>query len=135
MILKWYKDAHAPKGWTVFMDQMKKFVEWLEQAESGERASGFPVWISCLEFFDCVGSSGVLEWEVGSLQGLRRQGGAVCEGVLGTVCGAGRPHPWLQVLQQPRPRPRRPGSPGAQTSPWGGARAGARRPGGRCRAC
>jgi len=34
VILKWYKDAHAPKGWTVFMDQMKKFVEWLEQAES-----------------------------------------------------------------------------------------------------
>merc|ERR1712130_807379 len=33
-ILKWYKDGHAPKGWTVFMDQMKKFVEWLEQAES-----------------------------------------------------------------------------------------------------
>merc|ERR1711885_39727 len=32
--LKWYKDGHAPKGWTVFMDQMKKFVEWLEQAES-----------------------------------------------------------------------------------------------------
>ena len=36
VILKWYKDGHAPKGWTVFMDQMKKFVEWLEQAESGE---------------------------------------------------------------------------------------------------
>ena len=35
VILKWYKDGHAPKGWTVFMDQMKKFVEWLEQAESG----------------------------------------------------------------------------------------------------
>merc|ERR1712013_172300 len=38
VILKWYKDGHAPKGWTVFMDQMKKFVEWLEQAESGLRA-------------------------------------------------------------------------------------------------
>jgi len=34
VILKWYKDGHAPKGWTVFMDQMKKFVDWLEQAES-----------------------------------------------------------------------------------------------------
>jgi len=34
VILKWYKDGHAPKGWTVFMDQMKKFIEWLEQAES-----------------------------------------------------------------------------------------------------
>ena len=29
VILEWYK------GWTVFMDPMKKFVEWLEQAESG----------------------------------------------------------------------------------------------------
>ena len=35
VILKWYKDGHAPKGWTVFMDQMKKFIDWLEQAESG----------------------------------------------------------------------------------------------------
>jgi len=34
VILKWYKDGHTPKGWTVFMDQMKKFIEWLEQAES-----------------------------------------------------------------------------------------------------
>jgi hypothetical protein len=34
VVLKWYKDGHVPKGWTVFMDQMKKFVEWLEQAES-----------------------------------------------------------------------------------------------------
>jgi len=34
VILKWYKDGHAPKGWTVFMDQMKKFIDWLEQAES-----------------------------------------------------------------------------------------------------
>ncbi|XP_023349375.1 protein krasavietz isoform X2 [Eurytemora carolleeae] len=35
VILKWYKDGHAPKGWTVFMGQMKKFIEWLEHAESG----------------------------------------------------------------------------------------------------
>jgi len=34
VILKWYKDGHVPKGWTVFMEQMKKFVDWLEQAES-----------------------------------------------------------------------------------------------------
>jgi hypothetical protein len=34
VILKWYKDSHVPKGWTVFMDQMKKFIEWLEHAES-----------------------------------------------------------------------------------------------------
>ena len=36
VILKWYKDGHIPKGWTVFMEQMKKFIDWLEQAESGE---------------------------------------------------------------------------------------------------
>ena len=29
VILKWYKDGHVPKGWTVFID-------WLEQAESGK---------------------------------------------------------------------------------------------------
>lgn len=32
-ILKWYKETHSARGWTVFMDQMKKFVEWLEHAE------------------------------------------------------------------------------------------------------
>merc|ERR1719188_1224487 len=32
-ILKWYKEAHSPRGWSVFMDQMKKFVDWLEQAD------------------------------------------------------------------------------------------------------
>merc|ERR1712241_1500809 len=36
VILKWYKDGHIPKGWTVFMEQMKKFIEWLEVAESEE---------------------------------------------------------------------------------------------------
>merc|ERR1712214_58009 len=33
VILKWYKDSHSSRGWSVFMDQMKKFVEWLEHAE------------------------------------------------------------------------------------------------------
>jgi len=32
-VLKWYKEAHSPRGWSVFMDQMKKFVDWLEQAD------------------------------------------------------------------------------------------------------
>jgi hypothetical protein len=35
-ILKWYKETHSSRGWTVFNDQMKKFVEWLEQAEEEE---------------------------------------------------------------------------------------------------
>ncbi|KAI0233970.1 Basic leucine zipper and W2 domain-containing protein 1 [Lamellibrachia satsuma] len=32
-ILKWYKEAHLTKGKSVFLEQMKKFVEWLENAE------------------------------------------------------------------------------------------------------
>ncbi|XP_065283407.1 eIF5-mimic protein 2 isoform X1 [Dermacentor albipictus] len=32
-ILKWYKGAHSPKGKSVFLDQMKRFVEWLQNAE------------------------------------------------------------------------------------------------------
>uniref|UniRef100_A0A674NZB9 Basic leucine zipper and W2 domains 1a n=1 Tax=Takifugu rubripes TaxID=31033 RepID=A0A674NZB9_TAKRU len=32
-ILKWYSDAHLNKGKSVFLEQMKKFVEWLKNAE------------------------------------------------------------------------------------------------------
>jgi len=32
-ILRWYKQAHSPKGKSVFLEQMKTFVEWLEKAE------------------------------------------------------------------------------------------------------
>jgi len=32
-VLKWYKESHSQRGWQVFSEQMKKFVEWLEQAE------------------------------------------------------------------------------------------------------
>lgn len=32
-ILKWYKGAHSPKGKSVFLEQMKRFVEWLQNAE------------------------------------------------------------------------------------------------------
>lgn len=34
-ILKWYNDAHLAKGKSVFLEQMKKFVEWLKNAEEG----------------------------------------------------------------------------------------------------
>jgi hypothetical protein len=34
-ILKWYKDGHSPKGKSVFLEQMKKMVEWLQSAEEG----------------------------------------------------------------------------------------------------
>lgn len=32
-ILKWYNEGHSAKGKTVFLDQMKPFVEWLKNAE------------------------------------------------------------------------------------------------------
>ncbi|KAJ8273864.1 hypothetical protein GJAV_G00106360 [Gymnothorax javanicus] len=32
-ILRWYKEAHTAKGKSVFLDQMRKFVEWLQNAE------------------------------------------------------------------------------------------------------
>ncbi|VDI15498.1 eIF5-mimic protein 2-like [Mytilus galloprovincialis] len=32
-ILKWYKEGHSTKGKSTFLEQMKKFIEWLEQAE------------------------------------------------------------------------------------------------------
>ncbi len=34
-ILKWYKESHSSRGWSVFMDQMKKFIDWLENADEG----------------------------------------------------------------------------------------------------
>ena len=47
VIIKWYKDGHIPKGSTVFMKQMKKFIDWLEQAVSGkfiiQRHKAFPL--------------------------------------------------------------------------------------------
>ncbi|XP_043546935.1 basic leucine zipper and W2 domain-containing protein 2-like [Chiloscyllium plagiosum] len=40
-ILKWYKEAHVPKGKSMFLEQMKKFVEWLQNAEEeSESAEG-----------------------------------------------------------------------------------------------
>ncbi|KAG7274423.1 hypothetical protein CRUP_023896 [Coryphaenoides rupestris] len=32
-ILKWYNEAHLAKGKSIFLEQMKKFVEWLKSAE------------------------------------------------------------------------------------------------------
>lgn len=38
-ILKWYREAHSPKGKLHFLEQMAKFVEWLHNAEEGEHLS------------------------------------------------------------------------------------------------
>lgn len=35
-ILKWYTEGHVAKGKSVFLEQMKKFVEWLKNAEEGK---------------------------------------------------------------------------------------------------
>lgn len=35
VILKWYRDPNSSKGKMMFLDQMKKFVEWLQSAEEG----------------------------------------------------------------------------------------------------
>uniref|UniRef100_A0A671U6Z8 Basic leucine zipper and W2 domains 1 n=1 Tax=Sparus aurata TaxID=8175 RepID=A0A671U6Z8_SPAAU len=35
-ILKWYNEGHVTKGKSVFLEQMKKFVEWLKNAEEGK---------------------------------------------------------------------------------------------------
>ena len=34
-ILRWYNEAHLSKGKSVFLEQMKQFVEWLKNAEEG----------------------------------------------------------------------------------------------------
>lgn len=36
-ILKWYSDAHLSRGKSVFLEQMKQFVEWLKNAEEGKK--------------------------------------------------------------------------------------------------
>ena len=35
-IIKWYKEAHSVKGKSVFLEQMSKFIEWLQSAEEGK---------------------------------------------------------------------------------------------------
>uniref|UniRef100_A0A8C6WTI0 Basic leucine zipper and W2 domains 1b n=1 Tax=Neogobius melanostomus TaxID=47308 RepID=A0A8C6WTI0_9GOBI len=36
VILKWYTESHQTKGRSMFLEQMKKFVEWLKNAEEGK---------------------------------------------------------------------------------------------------
>ncbi|XP_045620155.1 eIF5-mimic protein 2 isoform X1 [Procambarus clarkii] len=40
VILKWYKEGHATKGKSIFLDQLKKFIEWLQNAEEESEESG-----------------------------------------------------------------------------------------------
>lgn len=50
-ILKWYKDAHSSKGKMHFLQQMKKFVEWLQNAEEGNIFEYFSNFAHQLEQF------------------------------------------------------------------------------------
>jgi hypothetical protein len=36
VILRWYKEGHSVKGKMMFLEQMKKFIDWLQNAEEGE---------------------------------------------------------------------------------------------------
>lgn len=66
-ILKWYNEAHVAKGKSVFLEQMKAFVEWLKNAEEGKRhtfqitwhASSDSGWITnwCDRFIRCIYNS------------------------------------------------------------------------------
>uniref|UniRef100_R4FQC6 Putative translation factor n=2 Tax=Rhodnius prolixus TaxID=13249 RepID=R4FQC6_RHOPR len=40
VILKWYRDGHSVKGKMLFLEQMKLFVEWLQNAEEETSESG-----------------------------------------------------------------------------------------------
>lgn len=39
-IIKWYREAHSSKGKSVFLEQMKKFIDWLEHAEEEDSEEG-----------------------------------------------------------------------------------------------
>jgi len=40
IIIKWYKEAHSVKGKSVFLEQMSKFIEWLQSAEEESESGG-----------------------------------------------------------------------------------------------
>lgn len=40
VILKWYKKDYNVKGKMMFVDQMKKFLEWLQNAEEESDSDG-----------------------------------------------------------------------------------------------
>ena len=66
-ILKWYNDAHTAKGKSVFLERMKKFVEWLknpeEESESEEEETDLrlklPSWFVFLHYHSTRCSRGI----------------------------------------------------------------------------
>lgn len=61
-ILKWYTEGHVAKGKSVFLEQMKKFVEWLKNAEEGKAVSSLSH-ASEVQFSDMMCHSSVL-WSI-----------------------------------------------------------------------
>jgi hypothetical protein len=39
-VIKWYQEAHSPKGKTVFLEQTKSFIQWLQSAEEESEEDG-----------------------------------------------------------------------------------------------
>ena len=37
-VLKWYREAHSPKGKMHFLEKMRPFIEWLANAEEGKKS-------------------------------------------------------------------------------------------------
>ena len=51
-IIKWYKEAHSVKGKSVFLEQMSKFIEWLQNAEEGDCLHFlFPFFFKIVKFY------------------------------------------------------------------------------------
>lgn len=39
--MKWYREAHSPKGKMHFLEKMRPFIEWLQSAEEGKNYFAF----------------------------------------------------------------------------------------------
>ena len=85
VILKWYKESHSQKGKSVFLEQMKKFVDWLQNAETGKyiklfsnlkhaSIEGWGIVVYCASF--TVFTSRIIRLYRGQ-ERMRRQGGLV----------------------------------------------------------
>ena len=49
-ILQWYKTSHSSKGKSVFLDQLKPMINWLENAEEGQYTESLSCACTCMLF-------------------------------------------------------------------------------------
>ena len=92
--MKWYKDSHSSRGWSVFMDQMKKFIEWLEHAEEGEVIVHFAFPFRLAAIFFPLFRVFCFEFGCSALLGEKSQIRALEEVTLDAISDQ-RVHPWL----------------------------------------